>query len=530
MNLLLCSVFGPFGVDDDFGRKENIIEVLHNQVTREQKIFSIRFHQETYALHLLAENISLPTTVLDFPSQKRFISEIKKNYDFIGISFIAPNFKKAQHMGHLIRKYAPNSKIILGGHGANITDIQSKIPCDFVCHGDGVRFLREFFNEKKDAPINHPIQDFCFNRRILGIPISKKRMSHGVIIPGIGCVNSCRFCCTSHHFQKEYTAYLKSGQEVFDVCRLYEEKKGITDFLIQDENFFKDGERARELLALMEKHNKAYAFNIFSSAETVMAMGVDFFQRLGVEMVWIGVESAKEVYEKNMGIDFHLLVEQLRDQGVTVLVSGILFLEHHTKDSIHEDIDFLVGLKSDYVQFMQLSPLPGTPLYDDYLQKEKILRDVPFLEWHGQKHIWFKHPHFSRDESDIFLKNAFKKDYEENGPSLLRVADTWLRGAINTENTGDEFMKCRHLLHRRKRAETMYPLLDSIVSNAPNPKIRQYALDVRNRYNQFFGKKSLKLSLYSKALHAFVLKEKIRSNLIYNNMRQPKTFYSKYRN
>jgi len=44
MKLLLTSVFGPYGVDDEYGEKENKMELFHNQVTREQGIFSYRFN------------------------------------------------------------------------------------------------------------------------------------------------------------------------------------------------------------------------------------------------------------------------------------------------------------------------------------------------------------------------------------------------------------------------------------------------------------------------------------------------------
>jgi hypothetical protein len=37
MTLLLTSVFGPYGVDDEYGEKENKMELFHNQVTREQQ-------------------------------------------------------------------------------------------------------------------------------------------------------------------------------------------------------------------------------------------------------------------------------------------------------------------------------------------------------------------------------------------------------------------------------------------------------------------------------------------------------------
>ena len=41
MKLLLSSVFGLYGVNDEYGEKENKMELFHNQVTREQGIFSL---------------------------------------------------------------------------------------------------------------------------------------------------------------------------------------------------------------------------------------------------------------------------------------------------------------------------------------------------------------------------------------------------------------------------------------------------------------------------------------------------------
>jgi radical SAM superfamily enzyme YgiQ (UPF0313 family) len=530
MKLLLTSVFGPYGVDDEYGRKENLMEVLHNQVTREQGVFSMRFNQETYGLHLLAENLSISTVILDFPSQRRFIKEIKKGYDYIGISFILQNLKKATRMAQLIRRYSPRTKIILGGHGTSLGDIEKRVPCDYVCRGEGVGFLRRLLGEDVKAPIKHPLLYSTFNRYILGTPISNKRVAEGVIMPGVGCVNGCRFCSTSHFFQKQYIPFIETGKDFFNLCRQYEEKMGITDFFVLDENFFKSKERATELLLLMEKHGKTYCFNIFSSAETIMTMGIDFIQRIGIDFLWIGVESLKEVYEKNRGIDFHQLVRDLRDQGVSILTSGILFLEHHTKKTIHEDIDFLVGLKPDLIQFMALGLMPGTSVYKDYQLKNKILDHIPYEEQHGQKGIWFKHPDFTPGESEIYLKNAFKKDFQENGPSILRMADTYLRGAIATNNgsANDEFMKLRHQ-QRRKNALDFYPALDALVTHAPNPSTKEYAKTVRQQYNEFFGKRPLKVRLFSAAVQVMILKEKIRNRLIYNNMRQPKTLYTTYR-
>ncbi len=525
--ILLTSVFGPFGVDDAYGRKENILEVLHNQVTREQGVFSMRFHQETYGLYLLAENLCTAAAVLDFPSEARFIREIKKGYDYVGISYIVVNFKKAQRMAQLVRRYAPHSKIILGGHGTSIENTESLVPHDYICRGEGVRFLRELLGEDVSAPIRHPIRYSSYNRYILGLPISNKMVPEGIIMPGVGCVNGCSFCCTSHFFQKEYIPFIETGRDLFDLCCRYEEEMGITDFFVLDENFFKSEQRARDLLALMEENNKAFSFNIFSSAETILKMGLDFIQRIGIDFVWIGVESRKEIFEKNRGVDFLKLIRDLRRQGVSMLVSGILFLEHHTKENIHEDIDFLVDLKSDFLQFMGLGASPPNELYRRFREEGRIIDEFPYEDWHGQRYIWFKHPHFKPEEAADYLKDAFRKDYLENGPSILRMAETMLMGAEATRDAGEEFMRQRHR-HRLKNALDFYPAVDVLYANAPTPKARAYAQDVRDRYGKFFGKKTLKVRLISAAMRTAFFKEKLRARLVYNNLRQPPTKYTKY--
>ena len=56
MKLLLTSVFGPYGVDDEYGEQKNKMELFHNQVTREQGIFSYRFNHGSQGLYFLAEN------------------------------------------------------------------------------------------------------------------------------------------------------------------------------------------------------------------------------------------------------------------------------------------------------------------------------------------------------------------------------------------------------------------------------------------------------------------------------------------
>ena len=89
--VLLTSVFGPYGRDDEYGsRRINPMELYHNQVTRVQGPFSLRMFHRSWGIMLIKENIAAPCTLLDFPKLDRFIDEIKHNqYDIVGITSIS---------------------------------------------------------------------------------------------------------------------------------------------------------------------------------------------------------------------------------------------------------------------------------------------------------------------------------------------------------------------------------------------------------------------------------------------------------
>ena len=524
MKILLTSVFGPYGVDDDFGRKENVMELFHNQITREQGLFSLRFNHQSFGLYFLAENIDVPTTILDFPSKERFIKEIKKGYDYIGISFILPNFIKTKYMAEQIRKHAPKTKILLGGHGTSIPKIETLIENDHICRGEGVKWLRQLLGENTKKPINHPIMDSVFSKRILGM---KLKTDAAVLIPGVGCKNGCRFCTTTHFFDKKYTPFFNTGKELFDVCQKIEKKLGYDEFFIMDENFLKVPQRAIELLELMEKHNKLYRFGIFSSAETINQMGPEFLARLGVSFLWVGVESKHEIYEKNRDIDIKQMIKELRDHGISVLASGILFSEHHDQQTIMDDIKFMVDLESDFVQFMGLGPLPGTQLYNDYDEQGILRKDIPYEEWHGQHQIWFEHPHFNLEESATFLKNAFRYDYDKQGPSLLRMCDTALRGYVTMSKYKDAFMQKR-TMQLKNWAKHYSMMLKTIYRFAHNDIVLNKTKELIKRYDKELAPKSIKHKLGTRFAFYHAKREALKI-LLGKNQYQPKTIITKYR-
>jgi hypothetical protein len=79
---------------------------------------------------------------------------------------------------------------------------------------------------------------------------------------------------------------------------------------------------------------------------------------------------------------------------------------------------------------MLYTPIPGTPLYERHRQDGTLLPEsqFPFADAHGQYRFNYRHPHFKNGEEEGFLLEAFRRDFEVNGPSLLRLIRVMLNG------------------------------------------------------------------------------------------------------
>src|SRR5271157_6613259 len=144
--ILLTSVCRPMG--PKYGDAPSVgYELLYRQVTRAQGVFSPRTVNVFFGLDYIAENLDAPTVVLQYPSKHELIKELKKGYDYVGVSFIMALMHKMKETVALIRKHAPNSKIVLGGYGTVLKDEVLQPLSDHICREEGVAFFRKLLNE-----------------------------------------------------------------------------------------------------------------------------------------------------------------------------------------------------------------------------------------------------------------------------------------------------------------------------------------------------------------------------------------------
>jgi hypothetical protein len=526
--LLLTSVFGPYGVKDGLAAGVGMrMELMDNQVTRGQGVHSPRANYWTFALYLLAENLSVPTTVLDFPTWEQFASEVSRGYTHVGISFIAPNVYKARRMACFLRERFPGTQVLLGGHGTAIPGLAELVPHDDACRGEGIRWLRAYFGDDVNAPVSHPVMSASVNSFAYGFPSAPDT---AIIVPGVGCVKGCAFCSTSHKFDRNYVPILPDGAAVYRACRRAEEEQGIRRFGIYDENFLTHPQVARDLLRCMEADGKPYTLGIFSSADAVRAVGVEFLVRLGVVFLWVGVESRSAPFSKNQGADLPALVADLQAHGISVVASSILFMDHHDRDTIREDIDWAIALGSDMLQFMGLIPFPGTPLFGSLDREGRLSHPPPYTWMHGQQELCFTHPVFLPGEPPRIICGAFRRKFEAHGPSSVAVAETYLRGwlrardALETRRQAgrppDPFMEARVAVMERD-AQALRPVTLAASLFAPNQRARQRCEDLARLFQDALGLPTWKDRVSSAALAGLATVEAARSLTGGGVLRQP---------
>jgi radical SAM superfamily enzyme YgiQ (UPF0313 family) len=515
--VLLTSVFGPYARDDEFGsRAINPMELYHNQVTRAQGSFSLRMFHRSWGLMMIQRNISAPSTLLDFPTLKRFQKELTSTqYDVVGISGIIPNFGKVREMCRQVRTLSPRSTIVVGGHVAAIPQIESMIDADYFVRGEGVAWMRRYLGDDAAAPIEHPEIMSGFGMRVLGLRIpSDGRDTAATIIPSVGCPMGCNFCTTSAFFGGKGKSFhfLNTGDDLFQLMQRMERDLKVRSFFIMDENFLLQRPRALRLLERMEQSGKSWSLYVFSSVNAIRKYSIDELVRLGVSWIWLGLESPNSNYSKLHGADTKKLAAELRGHGIKLLGSTIVGLEHHTPENIEQEIEHAVSHCTDFHQFMLYTPVPGTPLHEQVSSEGRLLEDVDLADIHGQYKFNFRHSAISRDQSKQFLDWAFQFDFEQNGPSLFRICETIYQGWKRYRNSPDQRVRERMKFEAVKLRTTYNAALWAMEKRLQNTNtaVSQKIRELRQEVEREFGLATRSLRMFAGPLLLWTSKREER--------------------
>lgn len=524
--VLFSSVFKPFAEADTlYSRVDSKVEVFHNQLTKYQGVFSPRVHHSTLGLHTIANNLEVPSVVLDYPTLPRFIEEVKAGYDYVGIGSIIPNFEKVKRMCLEIRRHSPKSKIIIGGFCATIEHLDRILDVDYICQGEGISFMRELLGLPAGYEFRMP-DCGAKTAEILGVPFFWDEY-RAVAVVGLGCPYGCDFCAPSHFFGRKHIKFLKTGEEVFrELTRLSVRFKTDGIAILGDDNFLADEKRARELHAIVKKSGRLFKLYLFASADLVSNWRPEELAEMGAYNIWIGRESKFSPYAKNKNVNLRELIASLHRVGINVTLSSILLVDYHNKANIWEDVEDHLACNPDFSQFSFYSPSPGTPLYDRLREEGRLLTTIPWEDCHAFKRPWFVHPEFSLAEAEALQERAYLEDFHRLGPGLVRVMATDLEGYLNLSKSENPLLRARAEMFARE-FKRYRPVLKASAALVPTTEMAGRIRELLKRLEKCSRKTSLIEAVEALGLYAFGRARTIRTSL-FGDVLQPPTRFTNY--
>lgn len=488
--ILLTSVCRPIG--PKYGDASSVgYELLYRQVTRAQGIFSPRTVNVQFGLEYIAENLDAPTVVLQYPSRNELIKELKKGYDYVGISFIMAVMHKMKEAVALIRQHAPNSKIVLGGYGTVLKDDVLKPYADYICREEGVGFFRRLLGEPEIAmPYKHPL--IVSWLKVFGVKVS----GTGKIFAGLGCPNGCDFCCTSHFFSRRHIKLLPRGKDIYNVVERYLDLDPSLVFLILDEDFLLNKTRAMEFRDCVMKSGKTLSIFAFSSVKAISQYTVQEILEMGIDGFWIGYEGTRSNYAKQQGRPIADILTEFREHGITILTSMIVGFDYQNQDVVAQELDELMRLKPALSQFLIYGPVPGTPFYERII-KENLLQDV----YTSDKDLFYrradgfrtmiKHPTLSPQAIEDIQNWCFQQDFERLGPSIYRVLESRFLGYQKLKNSPNILLR-KKAEYYAKELRVAYPVFLAGKLFGPNSAVRRWIGNLERQIHAELGSPSFR--------------------------------------
>jgi hypothetical protein len=173
--------------------------------------------------------------------------------------------------------------------------------------------------------------------------------------------------------------------------------------------------------------------------------------------------------------------------------------------------------------------MPVTALYEDLKARGLLDFDLPYEEWHGQHNMNWHHPQFSTEEARRVLGDAFRQEYDRNSSSILRLAQTALRGMATLEEPArtDPWLAIRRN-QIRGYAERFRLLLPTLRSFAHNPLEQRRVAELDRAFQQALGPMGLGLRATAVAALALARIQSLRTAL-FGDMAQPQARLTRYR-
>jgi len=367
--------------------------------------------------------------------------------DLVGISCTTSTAPAAYAMTDKLRQ--DGIPTVIGGPHVTFLPDEALEHCDFVVRGEGQETMLELtdallrggsladiaglsWRDESGIVHHNAPRPPCSPEAFAALPAPDLTLIHGYermstwpIMTQWGCPFQCDFCSVIQMFGRRVRQ--RPIESVLTELETYR-PPGV---FFYDDNFVVDKERTKRLLRAMIAQGLTPRWSAQVRAEVVYrskrTREVDhellgLMRDSGCAMVYCGFESVNpetlQSYHKQQ--DVQTIAESIQlFHAYGIRVHGMFVLGADTDDvaTIRQTVQFALQQQIDTVQFLMLTPLPGTPLFDRVEAEGRILsHDWSLYDGH---HVLIYPARMSPYELQIETYRAMMRFYSYR--QMLRV-------------------------------------------------------------------------------------------------------------
>lgn len=338
--------------------------------------------------------------------------------DLVGISTTTSTAMAAYRLGALVKRKNPKAVVLIGGvHVTFMPDEpfnetfcrQWEIPfpvCDHVVKGEAENIILPLIHSYEDGHVPDPILGTTlrndFSERIdykktvqniddLPFPdleciVGKEKIHIAPIVTSRGCPFDCTFCSVIEMFSQKMRY---RSIDIDDPRSVITEMKQLRDsgklkkassVFFYDDNFNAYNKRTKELLENIIRANvvpKAWTAQVRATEIVRDRELLELMRRTNCVMLYLGLESInpKTLLEYNKKQSVEQIVEAiqiLKEYGIRAHGMFVFGADGDTAESIRMTADFVIKNNLSTVQFMILTPLPGTRYFQQLHDQGRI--------------------------------------------------------------------------------------------------------------------------------------------------------------
>jgi anaerobic magnesium-protoporphyrin IX monomethyl ester cyclase len=279
----------------------------------------------------------------------------------------------------------------------------------------GLSFLRD------GTAVHNPLRDRCADLDELPFPdlrllVGNEKLNTTPIMTSWGCPFACNFCSVTAMFGRKYR--FRSAESVIAEIK----DKRPSRIFFYDDNMAADKKRLKSLLRMMIADGLVIPWSAQVRTDVVRDRELlELMRKSGCEIVYLGLESVNQEtldgFEKSQTVDDIVQgIRLLHEYGIKSHGMFVLGADTDTVQTVRDTVAFAIKNHIDTVMLNILTPLPGTPQFDELDAAGRIFDKR--WELYDAHHVVFEPKLMTPYELQIEVLRGYMRFYS------LR---TWLR-------------------------------------------------------------------------------------------------------